>query len=115
MANIDAKIEQYMKKFVYLFILDLGISPFIKCYRNKTLIHACVVSNRADFMRELLSHHYECYDVKDWETFAKSCKSKDYRGDNVLHEVFQKPVEARNKFLEIICDEKYYVNIYLRP
>lgn len=91
MANDDENhkdAEVYMKKFVYFFLLDLGISPFIKCYRNKTLMAACVQSKRLDFMKELLSHKYECYNPVDFERFVKSCKCKDYRGDNVLHDVF---------------------------
>ena len=28
----DGAFEIYMKKFVYIFLFDLGISPFIKCY-----------------------------------------------------------------------------------
>lgn len=35
MANMDEddpEIEIFMKEFVYVFIIDLGISPFVKCY-----------------------------------------------------------------------------------
>jgi len=35
MANmdlIDPEIEILMKEFVYFFVMDLGISPFVKCY-----------------------------------------------------------------------------------
>lgn len=36
--DADGVFEIYMKQFVYIFILDLGISPFIKCYQDKSLI-----------------------------------------------------------------------------
>jgi hypothetical protein len=41
MANMDEddpEIEIFMKKFVYMFIIDLGISPFVKCYQNKSIV-----------------------------------------------------------------------------
>ena len=52
----DKDIEIFIKQFLYFFILDLGISPFIKCYEKKSIIQACIVSKRLDFLRELLSH-----------------------------------------------------------
>jgi hypothetical protein len=58
----DGAFEIYMKKFVYIFLFDLGISPFIKCYQEKSLVQACVTSRRFDFLREILSHKYECFD-----------------------------------------------------
>lgn len=41
MANMDEddpEIEIFMKEFVYVFIIDLGISPFVKCYQNKSIV-----------------------------------------------------------------------------
>ena len=61
MANMDEydpEIEIFMKEFVYLFIAELGISPFVKCYQNKSIVQACIYSRRLDFLRELLQHEY---------------------------------------------------------
>lgn len=63
--NEDPDIEIFVKKFLYYFIIDLGISPFIKCYEKKSIIQACIVSNRLDFLRELISHEYEVLSEKD--------------------------------------------------
>ena len=90
-CNLDKKfpnIEAEMKQFVYFFILDLGISPFVKCYTGKTLMHSCINANRVDFLTELLSHNYECYDEKDYNKFVKSFSAKDDRGNGIFHEVF---------------------------
>ena len=54
----QSQAEIYMKKFIYFFIIDLGISPFVKCYQGKTLIEACIDSRRLDTLKELLSHTY---------------------------------------------------------
>jgi len=40
-ANLDnesVESEIFMKKFLYFFIIDLGISPFVKCYKNKSIL-----------------------------------------------------------------------------
>jgi len=37
MEEVDPNIEIFMKRFVYIFIMDLGISPFVKCYGSKSL------------------------------------------------------------------------------
>jgi len=71
-SDDDQNIEIFMKKFLYYFIIDLGISPFVKCYEKKSIIQACVRSGRLDFLRELLSHKYELLNNKDVEIFKKS-------------------------------------------
>ena len=103
----DGMFEIYMKQFVYIFILDLGISPFIKCYQEKSLIQACITSRRYDFLRELLSHRYECATPKDYKDFINSCKAKDWKGNNVFHEIFMLDGEMRNKYLKVIYDQNY--------
>ena len=85
----DGLAEEFMKRFVYFFVLDLGISPFIKCYKKRSLIHACIESGRLDFMRELLNHKYECWDVDAAERFIKTLACKDAAGDNIYHEIFK--------------------------
>lgn len=116
LANLDERVpedqdygkyEIYMKKFVYIFVLDLGISPFIKCYQEKSLVQACVIARRNDFLRELLSHKYEMLTKSDFKDFVKSCKSKDRKGNNIFHEIFMLPQESRNRFLETIYSEEY--------
>ena len=122
LANLDERVpedqdygkyEIYMKKFVYIFVLDLGISPFIKCYQEKSLVQACVLARRNDFLRELLSHKYEMLTKNDFEDFVKSCKSKDRKGNNIFHEIFMLPQESRNRFLETIYSDEYQVKAYL--
>ena len=110
----DGFFEVFMKQFVYIFILDLGISPFIKCYQEKSLIQACIVSRRYDFLRELLSHQYELITPKAFEEFEKSCKGKDYKGNNIFHDIFMLDCKDRNRFLKVVYDPKYQVEAFLR-
>jgi hypothetical protein len=37
-SDEDPEIEIFMKKFLYFFIMDLGISPFVKCYEKKSIV-----------------------------------------------------------------------------
>ena len=101
----DGQAEEFMKRFVYFFVLDLGISPFVKCYKSRSLIHACVESGRLDFMRELLKHRYECWTEGDANRFLKTLACKDLDGDNVFHEIFKQPEHTRNQFLELIYSD----------
>lgn len=81
LANMDTKendkgtYEKIMKAFVYIFIIDLGISPFVKCYNKRNLFQACVASGRVDFLRELLNHKYEVRTKKDLAIFKKTMDS----------------------------------------
>ena len=52
----DQDFEFLMKKFIYMFILDIGISPFVKCYEGCNLIQGCIEAYRIDFLKELLMH-----------------------------------------------------------
>ena len=80
--------EVLMKRFVYIFIADLGISPFVKCYNKRSIIQACIASEREDMLRELLSHKYELLNKEAYEIFKSTLKSKDFKGNNVFHDVF---------------------------
>ena len=111
----DPNIEIFMKKFLYYFIMDLGISPFVKCYEKKSIIQACIKSGRLDFLRELLSHEYELLSKEDVEIFKTSAQGKDKNGDNIYHEIFKLKKEMRNKFLELITDENYFLKVFIRP
>ena len=74
-----------------------------------------MTSRRYDFLRELLSHKYECANPKDYKDFVNSCKGKDWKGNNVFHEIFMLEEEMRNKYLAVIYDPAYQVKAYLRP
>lgn len=77
----EGKYEIMMKKFVYIFIIDLGISPFVQCYNGRNLFQACIHSQRLDFFEELLSHKYELLNNRDLDTFRNSIKKYvDYKG-----------------------------------
>lgn len=84
----DGEAEIFMKRFVYFFVLDLGVSPFVKSYRKRSLMHACVESGRLDFMRELLSHRYECWTEDEALRLIKTTACKDEMGDNIYHSIF---------------------------
>ena len=77
-----------MKKFIYFFIIDLGISPFVKCYNKKNLLEACIKSRRFDTLKELLSHTYICLTPEECLKFDKSTKAKDVEGNNLLHSIY---------------------------
>jgi len=66
-------------------------------------------------MRELLAHKYECANPKDYKDFVNSCKAKDWKGNNVFHEIFMLDEEMRNKYLAVIYDPAYHVKAFLRP
>ena len=114
-SDEDPEIEIFMKKFLYFFIMDLGISPFVKCYEKKSIVQACIKAERLDFLRELLCHEYELLNKKDAEIFKKSARGKDINGDNIYHEIFKLDKIKRNKFIELIKNEKYYLKIYVKP
>ena len=59
----DSKTDDFMREFIRFFIECLGVSPFIKCYRDSTLIHACVNAKQVDFLKLLLNYKYEVYDL----------------------------------------------------
>lgn len=94
--------QQQVKRFIYLFIMDLGISPFVKCYDHKTLISATVHSGRIRFLQELLSHRYVVIHANDFESMQKRCASKDIKGNNLLHAICQLPLSRRNEYLEVV-------------
>jgi len=91
-----------VKNFVYLFIMDCGVSPFVKAYEGRTLISATVPSESIEFLTELLSHTYMVRFEEDFEELKKRCKSKDAKGNNLLHEVCMLKEAKRNKYFEVI-------------
>jgi len=65
------------KRFIYYFILDLGISPFIKAYQGKSLMTACVTENLTKFTKEIMSHRYVVRNDYQKQLLMKSAKQKD--------------------------------------
>ena len=61
--------DDFMRSFVRFFIECLGVSPFIKCYRDSTLIHACVNAKQVDFLKLILNYKYEVYDDRESHIF----------------------------------------------
>ena len=102
-----------VKNFVYLFIMDCGVSPFVKAYEGRTLISATVPSESIELLTELLSHTYMVRFEEDFEQLKKRCKSKDVRGNNLLHEVCMLQEAHRNKYFEVI--NKNHVCILYKP
>ena len=62
-----------------------------------------------------MSHTYEVLDPKDAEVLKTSARGKDDRGNNIYHEIFKLEKNKRNKFLELILDEKYFLKILVKP
>lgn len=62
-----------------------------------------------------MTHEYELLNEKDAEIFKSSAKGKDIEGNNIFHEIFKKKAEIRNKYLEIILDEKYFLKVLVKP
>ena len=92
------------RELLYLYIMDIGIFPFEKCYEGRTIMSACVTARNVTLLRELLKHEYAVH-YKDDLAFAKRrCKSKDTFGNNLLHHVCAHPDSIRNQFFEAIND-----------
>ena len=68
--------------------MDLGISPFIKCYDGKSLISATVHSKQHEFFKELLGHTYVCGHESDYMDMIKRCaKTRNILGNNLMHDI----------------------------
>jgi hypothetical protein len=71
-----------------VFIVDIGISPFIDCFKGRNLAQACVEAGVVDFLKEILKHKYKLTARKDLEKFYNSLASSDQVGNNIFHDVF---------------------------
>ena len=81
--------------------MDLGISPFTKCYDGKSLLSATVHSKQINFFRELLGHTYICGNTSDYNNMIKRCtKTRNIIGNNLMHDICQLPDGIRNKYLK---------------
>ena len=99
----EGKYEILMKQFIYIFIIDLGISPFIKCYKEKNFFQACIISEQKNFLQELLSHIYEVYDERTLVRFKQIIQTDaDVNGQNLFHEIFMLEKSKQAQFLEMI-------------
>jgi hypothetical protein len=77
-----------IRKFLYLFIMDIGIFPFEKCYDGKSIISACVTAGKPELLKELLMHDYVVHYESDLDLCRARCKAKDSNGNNFMHHVF---------------------------
>jgi len=102
MANQSHEDLLMAKHFVYIFILDLGVSPFVKCYDGRLLISATVPAMRPDLLEELLSHNYIALHESDYEAFRTRLQSKDSIGNNLLHTVCLLPERARERYFRVL-------------
>jgi len=101
------------RELLYLFIMDVGMFPFEKCYEGRTIMSGCVTARNVSLLRELLKHEY-CVHYKDDFDFAKRrCKSKDAVGNNLMHHVFMLPDSIRNLFFDVI--NEFPVTIVYQP
>ena len=101
----DSDVRQKARQFAYIFLLDLGLSPFTKCYDAKSLISAAVQSRNRKFFKELLQHDYILNNEMDFNRMVKNCgNSRDYHGNNLMHEICLLPDDHRNQYLQIVAD-----------
>ena len=108
--------EFLMKKFIYLFVLDIGVSPFVQCYEGCNLIQGCIEAYRIDFLKELLMHQYECLNRQELDLFLSSAQvSQDKTGNNLMHSIFAHTNEQMKKLLTIVMDPRYKIKGYLNP
>ena len=67
-------------------ILHRKWSPFIKSYRNRSIISGAIWGSRVDTVRMMLGNYkFEGYDEKGFMDFAKSLFNKDASDNNCLH------------------------------
>jgi len=91
---------------IYYFMLELGISPFIKSYRGKNLVSSCVTEGFKDFLLELLSHKYVVQSNFEAKLLKKSAQSKDETGNNIMHQLYTRPQKERMALLEELTKEE---------
>lgn len=83
--------EEAMQRFLYFFILDLGISPFVECYRGKSIMQACVSTRRVALLEQLLLQRYIVKTPGDLKILEETTKDEDDIGNNIYHTVFSLP------------------------
>ena len=78
--------------------MKLGISPFMKIFRGKSVIHACIEGNQIQLLRYLLkdskrsaqNNKYSiCDSNRNSDYYWKSRKAKDNFGNNYCHFAFK--------------------------
>lgn len=72
--------------------MDLGVSPFVKCYDEVALITGLVRSGEYTILRDLLKHKYLTIYYEDFSFLKKQIQYETDRwGNNILHEIYLKP------------------------
>lgn len=118
-----------------MFLVDLGISPFIKTFKDQTPAHAAVVNLQMKMFlyfvkdsshgihpvhdnvyveqnwkkADRVNNKYECSTNSDWNIFAESRQNRDEIGNTILHFVYTFPkheINLRNKYLKVCIDEQ---------
>ena len=123
-------------KIVNMYLIDLGISPFIKSFKDMTPAHAAVlnweninlflyfVKNSRHGMppahdnvnieqnwkkADRVNNKYECASESDWKIFARSRQNRDEMGNTIMHFLYSLPrheVELRNEYLNVCIEEQ---------
>ena len=71
MAKGDKFRAQHL---LYIFVMDLGVSPFVKCYDDVALITGLVRSGEFTILRDLLKHKYITIYYEDFSFLKKQLK-----------------------------------------
>ena len=99
---------------LYIFIMDLGVSPFVKCYDDVALLTGLVRSGEFTILRDLLKHKYITIYYEDFAFLKRQIKrATDRWGNNILHEIYKMPETARNIYLDIL--NEYPMEVHFRP
>lgn len=92
------------EKIKVFFLEKVGVSPFMKLFRNQSVIDACVIGQQYEMLKDLVENTkkgindsrserdkvHKKYDVDflDFDYYWKSRQKKDAAGNNTLHLVF---------------------------
>lgn len=109
------KKKQYRKmarEVLFFFVMDMGVSPFVKTYHDRSLVHALVKANLVDLLAELLCHEFNLLYSGEYSQFKDSATlCEDIKGDNVFHCIFKHQPEDRNEFLKVVFKPEYHVKM----
>ena len=103
MAKKSPKDKEAATHLLFFFVMDMGVSPFVKCYDDVALISGLIRSREFTLIELLLSHKFECVFYDEWSYFIRQIShSSDRYGNNILHEIYMQPESIRNVFLDIL-------------
>jgi len=101
------------------FLVELGISPFIKMFNGQNLPSACIIGQQYELLEYIAAdtrkgkqrrtrpkRKYQVQKYDHISYFYKSRESKDKQGNNACHFAFliENP-DIRKKFLDLCLDE----------